>query len=59
MIRYPTPAKKKFAAEIEATAPGWLAKAKLRTAAYKQAKAYSEPPLPSWSMSTSGRGIPL
>lgn len=49
MIRYTIPSRKKFEAEIERQAPGWLADAKKRTASFKAQKRYFEPPKPTWS----------
>lgn len=49
MIRYSVPPRKKFEAEIERVAPGWLDEAKSRTAKFKSEKKYSEPPKPNWS----------
>lgn len=49
MIRYRVPSRKKFEAEIERQAPGWLEEARRRTAAFKAKKEYFEPPDPNWS----------
>jgi hypothetical protein len=49
MIRYSVPPRKKLEAEVERHAPGWLAEAKKRTAAFKGKGAYFEPPKPNWS----------